>query len=59
MRTDYIKIKNKFESQKIYTFKEVLKIICPMQQSTAEYIFADMLCAGYFQQTNIGYRINI
>jgi hypothetical protein len=52
-------IKQRFEPQKIYTLKEILKIICPSQQSTAEYIFADMLCAGYFQQTINGYRINI
>lgn len=52
-------IKQKFIPQKSYTLKEILKIICPSQQSTAEYIFADMLCAGYFQKTINGYRINI
>ena len=56
---NFQEIKQKFESQKIYTLKEVLKIICPSQQSTAEYIFVDMFCAGYFQQTINGYRINI
>lgn len=48
---DLQKIKQKFTPEKIYTLKQILKIICPSQSSTAEYIFTDMLCAGYFQQT--------
>lgn len=55
---DFGKIKRKFEPRKEYTYKQILKIICPSQSTTADYIFNDMLCAGYFQKTINGYRIN-
>lgn len=55
---NYQLIKSKFESQKIYTYSEVLNLICKGQSNTASYILQDLLASGMVVKTINGYRIN-
>lgn len=47
-----------FKPQVIYSYSQVLKILCPTQSSTASYILADMLADGQLERVINGYRIN-
>ena len=47
------------EAGKVYKWREIITIICPTQQSTAEYILADKLANGEIVRVKEGYKLTI